>query len=385
MFRTYAQDEGHRRTSRSNASSRTASAFSGPEPTTGSSASTAARFPSSAASRACRGPRIYQLHETADGRLYVAPRPRDSRGYQAARLRRRRREGRPRRRSPSSHQGIASDAAGTVYVGTDRGLFSGKDDRYQFDKEANAVGEGAGRRACTWTRRARCISRAAVCSSARSPDASSSSGGRAASRRTRRSGRGADPTATGRLWVRTVKHLYRAAQGRARRFERDDEGLPESSEVGPARVRRPGRAARADGAGPRVRAGRRVAPDRPAGGPGRRTRRSSALVDREGSLWVGLLGGGLDRRLGRGEFTNWTALGRTVAGGRLGRSRGRSRPRGPARSGSGTEQGLEPHRPATGRRPASTRRATASAATRSTRSPRGERRQRLDRLLARAA
>jgi ligand-binding sensor domain-containing protein len=83
---------------------------------------------------------IYQVYETADGHLYAAT------GAGLARL------------AGShfvvidekaglgpfaiSHQGLASDAAGTVYVGTDRGLYSGKNDRYTFDKEANALGEG---------------------------------------------------------------------------------------------------------------------------------------------------------------------------------------------------------------------------------------------------
>ena len=36
------------------------------------------------------------------------------------------------------HQGIASDASGTLYVGTDRGLYVGRGDRFEFDAEANA-------------------------------------------------------------------------------------------------------------------------------------------------------------------------------------------------------------------------------------------------------
>ena len=92
-----------------------------------------------------------------------------------------------------------------------------------------------------------------------------------------------------------------------------------------------------------------MAPDRTAGGPVRRTPRSRALVDAEGSLWVGLLGGGLDRRLGRGEFTNWTrsdGLSQEVVWA-IARQKSAS---GPGALWVGTEQGLNRLDPSLGRR-----------------------------------
>jgi ligand-binding sensor domain-containing protein len=100
--------------------------------------------------------------------------------------------------------------------------------------------------------------------------------------------------------VRTLKHLYLLALG-APRFERHDEGLPESSEVGRLAFDAEGRllvptvhgVAYEENGVWRV-LGRRegLAADTAL----------TAVVDAEGSLWVGLLGGGLTQRLGHGEF-----------------------------------------------------------------------------------
>ncbi|MGE5413574.1 MAG: hypothetical protein ACM3NW_05320, partial [Syntrophomonadaceae bacterium] len=244
--------------------------------------------------------RIYQIHETADGRLYAAT------GAGLARL------------SGGhfividaraglgpfaiSHQGIASDAAGTVYVGTDRGLYLGRNDRYEWDREANALGEGPVG--------ALHVDAAGALYFARGGLLYRKESGRVVEFGRPRGlpvGETLDDVETdreGRLWVRTVKHLYLLARG-AQRFERDDEGLPESSEVGRLEFDDQGRllVPTVQGLAYRDRGAWRLI--------GRREGLASdaalsATVDREGSLWIGLLGGGIDRRLGRGQFTNWT-------------------------------------------------------------------------------
>src|SRR6185295_10139126 len=73
----------------------------------------------------------------------------------------------------------------------------------------------------------------------------------------------------------------------------------------------------------------------------------AATVDREGSLWVGLLGGGLARRLGHGQITNWTGsdgLSHDVV---WAITRQKARP-GPGPVWVGTEQGLNRIDPMTG-------------------------------------
>jgi diguanylate cyclase (GGDEF)-like protein len=104
---------------------------------------------------------------------------------------------------------------------------------------------------------------------------------------------------SGRLWLRSVRTLWVRDVG-TDRFVRDDEGLPASSEFGRLGLDEKdeilvptvrGLARKSDGAW-RV-TGRRQ------GLPGAA---NAALVDREGSLWVGLAGEGLARRLGQGAF-----------------------------------------------------------------------------------
>jgi diguanylate cyclase (GGDEF)-like protein len=244
--------------------------------------------------------RIYQIYETAEGRFYAAT------GAGLARFVGGRfvviDEKAGLGPFAISHQGVASDAGGTVYVGTDRGLYSGKNDRYEWDKEANALGEGPVGGVHVDAAGALYFARGGLLFRKES--------GRVVEFGRPR-GLPADETlddvetdAPGRLWVRTVKHLYLLPRG-AQRFERDDEGLPESSEVGRLAfddrgellvptVR--GLAYKEKGAWRLIGRREGLASDAAL----------TALVDREGSLWVGLLGGGLDRRLGRGEFTNWT-------------------------------------------------------------------------------
>ena len=244
--------------------------------------------------------RIYQLLETDDGRFYAAT---------AAGLTRRAGDRFVVLDEKSGlgpfaigHAGLDSDSSGTVYVGTDRGLYSGKHDKYTLDTEASALGDGP----VTGVH----VDAAGALYYARSGRLYRQESGRAVEFGRPR-GLPSDETiddvqsdGAGRLWVRTVKHLYLLPRG-GQRFERDDEGLPESSEVG--------RLAFDDRGGLLVPTVRGIAYKE--GGAWRLIGRReglasdaalSALVDREGSLWIGLLGGGLDRRYGRGEFTNWT-------------------------------------------------------------------------------
>ena len=244
--------------------------------------------------------RIYQIFETADGHLYAAT------GAGLARLTGDHFVliGEKNGLGPYavSHEGVASDAAGVVYVGTDRGLYSGKNDRFELDKEANALGEGPVGGVH--------VDAAGILYFARGGLLFRKESGRVVEFGRPR-GLPSDETIddvetdpAGRLWARTVKHLYLLPRG-AQRFERDDEGLPESSEVGRLAfddrhellvptVR--GLAYKEYGAWRLIGRREGLASDAAL----------SALVDREGSLWIGLLGGGLDRRLGRGQFTNWT-------------------------------------------------------------------------------
>jgi diguanylate cyclase (GGDEF)-like protein len=200
------------------------------------------------------------------------------------------------------HQGIAADSQGTVYVGTDRGLFVGRGDQFHADAEANAGGEAP-------------VSGVHV-----DPDGALyfARGGllfRKEAGRVVEFGRPrglpTDETldevrtdSFGRLWVRTLKRLYMLAKD-SPRFERRDEGLPESSEVGRMAFDAEGslllptvHGVLYEKRGSWHRIGRRegLAADTAL----------CALVDAEGSLWVGLLGGGLTQRLGLGEVTNWT-------------------------------------------------------------------------------
>ena len=243
--------------------------------------------------------RIYQLYETSDGRFYAATAAGlarfQGRAFSVV-------GGNTLGPFAVSHQGIASDAEGTVYVGTDHGLFSGKNDRYEADKEANAVGEGVVGGVHVDAAGALYFARGGLLF--RKESGRVVEFGRPRGLPSEETIDEVRSDHEGRLWVRTVKHLYLLPRG-GQKFERDDEGLPESSEVGRLAFDDRGNLLVPTVQGLAFKQGgywRLI---------GRREGLSSdaalsALVDREGSLWVGLLGGGLDRRLGRGEFTNWT-------------------------------------------------------------------------------
>lgn len=285
--------------------------------------------------------RIYQLHETANGRLYVAT------GAGLARLRGGRFQviGEPAGLGAVAigHQGVASDAAGTLYVGTERGLYVGRDDTFTLDKEANSPEQGA-------------VGAVHV-------DASGAvyfaRGGRLYRKESGRvvefggpRGLPTDETLdevlsdrSGRLWVRTVKRLFVLARG-AERFTRDDHGLPESSEYGRLAFDDRGELLVPTVQGLAFRdSGRWRLIGKREGLPSDTA--LSAVVDREGSLWIGTLGGGLAQRLGHGEFTNWTTsdgLSHEVVWA-IARQR---TPSGPGALWVGTEQGLNRIDPATG-------------------------------------
>ncbi len=105
----------------------------------------------------------------------------------------------------------------------------------------------------------------------------------------------------GRVFVRTIRTLCVREPGAAS-FVRDDDGLPASSAFGRLALGGSGEilvptirglARKTDGAWKVI--GKREGLPGPAA--------SAALVDREGSLWIGLSGEGLARRLGQGAFT----------------------------------------------------------------------------------
>jgi diguanylate cyclase (GGDEF)-like protein len=244
--------------------------------------------------------RIYQVHQTADGRFFVAT------GGGLARYENGRFEVVGEKDGLGTfsipHQGIASDASGAVYVGTDHGLYVGRGDRFELDQEANAVGNGPVAAVYAEPGGAVYFSRGGLLY-------------RKESGRTVEFGRPrglpSDETlddiradGAGRLWLRTVKRLYVLGRG-AQRFERDDEGLPESSEIGRLALDDLGRLMVPTVQGLASRdGGRWQLIGRREGLPVETV--LAAIVDREGSLWVGLLGGGLSRRLGHGQITNWS-------------------------------------------------------------------------------
>jgi len=244
--------------------------------------------------------RIYQLHETSDGRLYVGT---------SSGLARRSGDGFAVLDEVAglgalaiSHQGIDSDAGGTLYVGTERGLFVGRNDRFAPDPEAAALGGGAVGGVHVDASGALFFARGGVLYREEFGRVVDFGTARGLPREETIDEVKTDPA--GRLWVRTLQRLYVLGKG-ALRFERADEGLPEASEYGRLAFDDRGELlvptvqglAYRDGVAWRLISRREgLAADTAL----------AALVDREGSLWIGLLGGGLAQRLGRGEFSNWT-------------------------------------------------------------------------------
>ena len=107
--------------------------------------------------------------------------------------------------------------------------------------------------------------------------------------------------------MRTLSHLWSLPPirtGEPRRFTRDDAGLPEGVASGRLALDDRGRLLVPTSRGLAWRDGgvwRRIG--RREGLPAEAV--LSALVDREGSLWIGLAGAGLAQQLGRGAFASW--------------------------------------------------------------------------------
>lgn len=239
--------------------------------------------------------KVTALHETKNGRLYVGTRSGLARWDGAGFLALGEKAGLPE----SAIGAITSDASNTVFVGTAKGLYLSIEELFHDEARKDGQPErpvialhvdGAG--ALTFAREGGLYRRengnTTEFGSARSLPALA----RIDSILTDRAGR---------LWVRTLDHLYVLPKGGSA-FEADDGGLPPATGWGRLALDEKGELL--------VPTSRGLA--RKENGVWKLlTRRDglasdivlSALVDREGSLWTGFLGAGLARRVGRGRFT----------------------------------------------------------------------------------
>lgn len=252
--------------------------------------------------------RVNTLHQAGDGRIYAGTREGVA-VWDGERLRGLGvEEGLPRVSIPD--QGIASDAAGTVFVATPQGLFvRDKDGRFRLEPPGSpslgvlgveVMGLHVDPRDALWFGRGPRLFR-------RSAGKVEEMGGALGLTEDER----IDQIVTdseGRLWVRTMSRLWvlpsRSPDAPEPRFSRDDEGLPSGVATGRLELDDQGRlmvpterglARKQDGAW-RLLGGREGLESDTV---------LSALVDREGSLWIGLAGVGLAQQLGRGAFTSW--------------------------------------------------------------------------------
>lgn len=252
--------------------------------------------------------RINSLHQTARGRLYAGTRDGVAVLVPALAGERFRALGGPvgLPHIAIPDQGIASDPAGRLFVGTPAGLFVAAGERFRrepaADPEAPEDATGlhwspAAGGSLVYAHGSLLFRRAG------DRPADTVEIGRAAGLPP---GERIDQTATdagGSLWVRTRTQLWVLRPGAAR-FVRDDRGLPPGVAVGRLALDDRGRLmvptthglARRAGGGWRL-IGQREGLESDAV--------LSALVDREGSLWIGLAGVGLAQQLGRGAFTAW--------------------------------------------------------------------------------
>ena len=192
---------------------------------------------------------------------------------------------------------IASDDAGRVWIGTTKGLFVGEGGRFRLvprpggQPEARITALHRDPAGALWVARGVSLT---VTDGAGSREVGTSIPIPAGEQIDRVLTDGA-----GRLWVRTIRTLFVRTPG-SDRFVRDDDGLPASSETGRLSLGENGEVL--------VPTVRGLAQKRD--GAWRLTGRregllgavNGALVDREGSLWIGLAGEGLARRLGQGAF-----------------------------------------------------------------------------------
>jgi len=193
---------------------------------------------------------------------------------------------------------LASDERGRLWVGTTRGLFVGEKGRFRLVPRGDGAPEGRitalhrDRGGALWVAR-----RASLTVTAGDGAAE------VAVEIPLPPGEQIDRIVTdgaGRLWIRTLRTLWFRAPGEDR-FVRDDEGLPASSEFGRLALGEGGEVLVPSTRGfARKEEGAWRVTGRRDGLPGGTV--NTALVDREGSLWVGLSGEGLARRLGRGAF-----------------------------------------------------------------------------------
>jgi diguanylate cyclase (GGDEF)-like protein len=242
--------------------------------------------------------KINVLHETASGRLYAGTRSGLAvldglrfvpLGAQV---------GLPESTIPDS--GVVSDSSGTVYVATTKGLFVSDGQRFRMEPDP-AGGEasitalhvdGAG---ALYFARGRTLYRRVA---GKSVDFGSERGLEEIEQ--------IDSTVTdgaGRLWVRTLTTLQVLERG-ANRFRRHDDGLPAGINSG--RLALDGSKellVPTVGGLARNESEKWTLLGRAEGLESNST--VSALVDREGFLWLGMAGYGLVQRLGLGNFLNW--------------------------------------------------------------------------------
>jgi diguanylate cyclase (GGDEF)-like protein len=241
--------------------------------------------------------RITALHEAPDGVLYV--------GTSTGLARREKKQfialggelGLPA--SEILEGLIATDAGGLLLVGTRQGLFAGA--RGRFVRVPRPDGGGESRitalhvdpTGAVWTARGRSLI------------VSDMDGWRELGASLPiPAGEQIDRILTdgaGRVFLRTLRTLWRREPGTVT-FVRDDDGLPASSEFGRLALGSGGeilvptiRGLAKKSGGVWELIGKREGLPGPAA--------NAALVDREGSLWIGLAGEGLARRLGEGAFT----------------------------------------------------------------------------------
>ncbi len=242
---------------------------------------------------------ITALHETVDGRLFVGTESGLAERVGATFLRRGQSAGLPE--DTIGYQGLASDAAGTLFVGTRRGLFAGQGTAYRL------LPRGDGRPEVTAFGLHIEPSGQLVYSYADEPLVRRS--GSTITSFGRKLGLTSDEwpdfsltDADGNICVRSLRAVWVLAPGAAR-FERDDAGLPAAAssgrlaldEIGQLLVPTVRGLARKGTSGTWELLG--------SSGGLERAMTTSALVDREGNLWIGLLGGGLAVRYGGGTFT----------------------------------------------------------------------------------
>lgn len=251
------------------------------------------------------GARIESLYESADGTLWVATdgglARRVANRFQPVQLR--------GRRGILAHgvigrEGMSSDRMGRLFLATDQGLLVGTPRQHGIDFATVAPPRGVkgSEVSSVYTDADGIVWYACGMSLCRFENDVASEAGAAA-------GLPAGPWEAilgdldGNLWVRSVSALYLRPNGEAR-FHRQT-GLPPSTNTFPTLA--------LDAAGRLlVPTNEGLARATPAGwevihaGQGLTTNDiSSVMQDREGSIWLGLLGSGLARWLGYGEWQSW--------------------------------------------------------------------------------